>query len=68
MLQHGWVANVKPSGLSIPNFQYLDIDAQKRARLRREWNEPIVWPLYVLVVLAIAILIPGIRTYLRERQ
>ena len=28
------------SGLSIPTYQYLDIDTELRARRRREWNEP----------------------------
>jgi len=68
MLKHGWVANVKPSGLSIPTYQYLDIDAGLRAARRREWNEPILWPLYVVVVGAIGLVVPGIRTYLKERQ
>ena len=68
MLRHGWVSNVKPSGLSIPTYQYLDIDASLRAARRREWNDPIVWPIYALAVGALAVVLPGVRTYLRERQ
>ena len=67
-LRHGWLANMKPSGLSIPTYQYLDIDTELRARRRREWNEPTLWPLYLLVVGAVLLVLPGIRTYLRERQ
>lgn len=67
-LRHGWISNVKPSGLSIPTYQYIDIDPELRARRRAQWNEPIVWPLYVLVAAGVAIVIPGIRTYLKERQ
>ncbi len=68
LLHHGWLSNVKPSGLSIPTYQYVDIDAEKRAALRVAWNEPIVWPLYVVLTGGLLVLIPGIRTYLKERQ
>jgi ABC-type transport system substrate-binding protein len=67
-LYHGWVENVKPMGLSLPTFQYRDIDPERRAKLRSEWNEPILWPAYTLLILVILVVLPGIRTYLRERQ
>jgi oligopeptide transport system substrate-binding protein len=67
-LYHGWVRNEKPMGLSIPTYQYRDIDPILRAAKRRAWNEPILWPAYVLAVAALMIVIPGIRTYYRERQ
>ena len=68
LLHHGWLANVKPSGLSIPTYQYLDIDAALRAERRLAWNEPIVWPLYVLLAGAVLVVLPGVLTYLQERQ
>jgi hypothetical protein len=68
LLRHGWLANVKPSGLSIPTYQYLDIDVEQRAERRHAWNQPIVWPLYGLLATAILVVVPGIRTYLKERQ
>ncbi|MBN1653444.1 MAG: peptide ABC transporter substrate-binding protein [Deltaproteobacteria bacterium] len=68
MLFHGWMKNVKPSGLSTPMTKYRDIDAKERAKKRAAWNEPVTWPLYALFFIALLILIPGIRTYLRERQ
>ncbi len=67
-LMHGWVRNVKPMGLSLPTYQYRDIDAELRAERRQDWNRPILWPAYALGVLAVLIVLPGIRTYLKERQ
>lgn len=67
-LYHGWVRNVKPMGISAPTYQYRDIDPDERALHRREWNEPIVWPAYVLVLALVLVVIPGIQTYLKERQ
>ena len=67
-LYQGWVKNVKPMGLSIPTYQYRDLDPVERASLRAAWNEPVLWPAYSLVVLAVLVVLPGIRTYLKERQ
>lgn len=67
-LRHGWIANAKPMGMSIPMYQYLDIDPKLRAERRTAWNEPIVWPAWALAAIAVAIVVPGVRTYLRERQ
>jgi hypothetical protein len=67
-LFHGWVKNVKPMGLSIPTYQYRDIDPELRHARRLEWNEPIQWPAWALLGLAIALILPGIRTYVMERQ
>jgi ABC-type transport system substrate-binding protein len=67
-LYHGWLSNVKPFGMSFPTTKYRDIDVVKRARLREEWNEPILWPLYVLILLFFATVIPGFVTFMRERQ
>ena len=67
-LYHGWVKNVKPMGLSMPTYQYRDVDVELRARRRHEWNRPVTWPAWVLLGAGIAILVPGIRTWRRERQ
>ncbi len=67
-LYQGWVKNVKPMGLSIPTYQYRDLDPQMRRERRLVWNEPILWPAYVLAIIAVAIVVPGIRTYFMERQ
>jgi oligopeptide transport system substrate-binding protein len=67
-LYHGWVKNVKPMGLSVPTAKYQDIDAGKRADLRRRWNAPVLWPAYLLLALAALLLLPAVRTFLRERQ
>lgn len=67
-LYHGWVKNVKPMGLSVPTYQYRDIDVDLRRRKREEWNEPILWPAWVLLGATIALILPGVATYLRERQ
>jgi hypothetical protein len=52
----------------LPSAKYVDVDAGLRARLRREWNRPVVWPAFVLAGLAAALVASGVRSWRRERQ
>jgi hypothetical protein len=54
--------------LSIPTEKYHDIDPLVRARRRAEWNQPVVWPVYLLLGLLAVMVVPAILTFLRERQ
>jgi hypothetical protein len=38
-----------------------------RARLRAEWNAPVRWPLYLVLIFVVAVTVPAVRTYYRER-
>ncbi len=67
-LIHSWVDNVKPMGISIPTLKYRDVDPVARARLRAAWNQPILWPAYALAGVGIALVVPGVVTFFRERQ
>ena len=67
-LYHGWMRNVKPAGLSLPAEKYVDLDSALRAELRELWNRPIRWPAYALAAVAAVIVVPGVLTFLRERQ
>jgi ABC-type transport system substrate-binding protein len=68
LLVQGWLHNEKPPGLSIPSAKYLDVDTAKRSELRSAWNKPIRWPAYAAAGFGLLVIVPGIFTYLRERQ
>ena len=67
-LYHGWLRNVKPAGMAFPTLKYRDLDPALREERRREWNRPVTWPAYALLAAGIAIVLPGVRTFYRERQ
>jgi ABC-type transport system substrate-binding protein len=67
-LYHGWLEGVKPAGLSFPTTKYRDIDPEARGAQRLAWNRPVVWPAYALLGVGVVLLVPGILTFLRERQ
>jgi hypothetical protein len=66
-LRHAWLANAKPMGISYPVYKYLDVKPETRARLQAEWNGPVRWPLYLLALALVALTVPAVRTYHRER-
>lgn len=67
-LTHSWLKNAKPMGLFVEAYKYLDVDPKARAEARTAWNEPIVWPAYLLLVIFAAAVLPGVVTFYKERQ
>ena len=67
-LYHGWLEGVKPAGLSYPTVKYRELHPERRSERRRAWNRPVRWPAYALVGVVVAITIPGVITFFRERQ
>ena len=67
VLQHGWVHNVKPNVMANNKLKYWRVDASQRDALRREWNQPVRWPLWMT---AAALLIFGVWFWrvLRKRE
>ncbi|MCZ7620001.1 MAG: hypothetical protein M5U32_17490 [Myxococcota bacterium] len=67
-LVHGWLRGFAPMGLPVPTWKYYDVEPDPRAARRAAWNQPVRWPLAVAAGLAVALLIPGIVTWRRERR
>jgi hypothetical protein len=59
---------VKATGLSVPTLKYRDLDPVARQHKRAEWNRPVLWPAYLLGLLVLLVVAPGVRSYLKERQ
>ncbi len=58
-LYHDWFRNAKPMAISYNTKKYHRIDVDLRNRLRREWNEPVTWPFWVLLLGVYAAIAPG---------
>ena len=67
VLQHSWLSNVKANVMANNKLKYWRVDAQRRAALRRDWNQPAHWPLWLG---AAALLLFGIWLWrvLRQRE
>ena len=68
-LSHQWVKNSKPSSIGYNNLKYLRIDTTQRTQSRQEWNQPVLWPLWMCLALLVLGTIPAIVTiWKRERS
>ncbi len=47
VLQHGWLHNVKANVMANNKLKYWRVDAAERDALRRAWNQPVRWPLWL---------------------
>ncbi len=66
-LNNSWVTNTKRHGISKATLKYVRIDDAQRSRLRREWNQPVTWPLFAGGALFAGLVLPGVVAY-RRRQ
>lgn len=62
-----WVGNAKPTQMVRNTLQYLKIDAPLRHQKINEWNSPIWWPLFALLILLALLVWPAWRM-LRQQQ
>ena len=67
-LYHSWYQNIKPNRISNNNLKYLKIDATLRAQKRREWNEPVLWPIALLLVIVALSLFPAMAAFRRHES
>ncbi|HXK24186.1 MAG TPA: ABC transporter substrate-binding protein [Myxococcota bacterium] len=66
-LYQAWVAPPKPVGMAFAVDKYRQVDPTLRTELRAAWNQPIRWPAYALAIATVAVVLPGIATWRRER-
>ena len=67
-LQHSWYKNAKPNLMAHNTFQYKRIDTGLRAEKRQQWNQPIVWPVIVLIFGLVALSIPALFMYKKREN
>ena len=66
-LNNSWVHNTKRHGISKATLKYIRVEDSIRQEMHRRWNQPVTWPLYAMVMLIVALLLPGVIAY-RRRQ
>jgi oligopeptide transport system substrate-binding protein len=67
-LQHAWVYNRKPNQMANNSLKYERIDPALREKLRREWNQPVLWPLATVFLLVGLSFVPAVVTFRRRER
>ena len=67
-LHHGWVKNSKPNLMANNTLKYKRILPELRTAKRLAWNKPITWPLWAMLFVLVAIILPAIISYRRKEH
>jgi len=67
-LSHAWVDPMKANGIANNILKYQKIDFDLREKTRKEWNKPVLWPLWILFIFLILIFLPLIFTYIKKEN
>ncbi len=67
-LYHGWLSNVKPNLMATGTLKYLRLDSDQRAAARKLWNQPIWWPLGLLLFGLVAACLPAWLEFRKRMQ
>ena len=65
-LHHQWYKNAKPNLMANNTLKYKRIEPRLRTESRSLWNQPIWWPIALLIFLALILLLPAIISYRRK--
>ncbi len=68
VLSHQWVSQVKPNTISQSTLKYIHIDVPLRNKMRMLWNQPVLWPLGLLLLLLAGLIIPLGFAYRRKQK
>ena len=66
-LQHEWLKNTKPADVANNTLKYKRVDQVARDARRAEWNQPVLWPLYLIIAVLVALIAPAFIAY-KQRQ
>ncbi len=67
-LFHDWMQNVKPNQMARNNLKYERINAALRSQERSEWNQPVLWPVLLILAVLVASAVPAVRAYRRKER
>ncbi|WP_423202841.1 ABC transporter substrate-binding protein [Legionella busanensis] len=68
ILTQQWLSLTKPNTISLNSLKYISIDVSLRNKFRLLWNNPILWPLLVIILLLFLLLILPIFLVYRRTQ
>lgn len=67
-LQHEWLKNTKPADVANNTLKYRRIEPALREQKRAEWNKPVLWPFWVLVLLLLILVVPAVVANRRRQK
>jgi len=67
-LFHSWLGNAKVNEISGNGLKYLRVAPAGRDAARREWNQPVIWPTLLLLLVLVLSAVPAFLGYRRRER
>ncbi|MFB3091118.1 MAG: ABC transporter substrate-binding protein, partial [Gammaproteobacteria bacterium] len=67
-LHHSWYKNAKPNLMANNKLKYKRIDPITRKAQRKQWNQPVWWPVVLILIVLCLSVIPAIRHHKRRER
>lgn len=67
VLNNAWVSNTKPHGISTALLKYYQVNPQQRTLMQQQWNQPVLWPALVVVLVLLLVVVPAVLAW-RKHQ
>lgn len=67
-LSHQWNIERPAHAVASNTLKYQKLNPQLRDDLRAKWNNPVIWPLVILILFLLAIFVPLLITYRRREN
>ncbi len=55
-LYHSWYSNLKPNLMANNRLKYTRLDNETRIEKRKLWNQPVLWPIYICLIIVIGVI------------
>jgi len=68
VLFHKWYGNASINEMAHNNLKYKRIDTMLRIKKRAEWNAPVLWPLWGILIFFVVLLIPAVIAFIRKEH
>ncbi len=67
-LTHAWYFNSKPNLMANNSLKYKRIDPALRDAKRKQWNPPVVWPIWLIIIGLLLATLPAVVAYWRKEH
>ena len=67
-LYHEWYFNSKPNLMANNTLKYKRIDPVIRDNNRGQWNQPVTWPIWLIVMIFVVSALPAFLSYRRRQR
>ncbi len=67
-LLHSWYKNSKPNLMANNTLKYKRLVPGLRAQKRADWNKPVIWPIYAIIILLVLVITPAVVSYRRKEH